>query len=53
MCVFPPASLCSVSNVSITSKTKTDDVGYTYSVNKDGDVTDKKPSHLGTGELTL
>ncbi|XP_005089471.1 PMS1 protein homolog 1 [Aplysia californica] len=43
------ASLCSVADVTITTKTKTDDLSYTYTIDKEGNVSDRKPSHLGQG----
>ena len=43
------ASLCSVADVTITTKTKNDDVSCIYTINKEGDITEKKPSHLGQG----
>ncbi|XP_067650114.1 PMS1 protein homolog 1-like [Haliotis asinina] len=43
------ASLCAVSEVSVTTKTAADDVSMTYSLTNQGQISDKKPSHLGRG----
>ncbi|GFR95026.1 PMS1 protein 1 [Elysia marginata] len=43
------ASLCSVSDVTIVTKTKDDDVSTAYSFNEDGSIKSSKHSHLGTG----
>jgi len=43
------ASLCSVSNVAVTTKTKADDVGYSYVLDKEGNILDKTPSAIAKG----
>ncbi|XP_048245623.1 PMS1 protein homolog 1-like isoform X1 [Haliotis rufescens] len=43
------ASLCAVSEVSVTTKSADDDVSMTYSLTNQGQISDKKPSHLGQG----
>ncbi|KAH9524845.1 hypothetical protein Btru_028019, partial [Bulinus truncatus] len=45
------ASLCEVSEMKVTTKTDDDDISQTYSINQKGDITDKKPSHLGRGTV--
>ncbi|XP_041366983.1 PMS1 protein homolog 1-like [Gigantopelta aegis] len=47
------ASLCSVADVSITTKTETDDISMTYTVTSNGEILDGKPSHLGNGTLIV
>ncbi|RUS86374.1 hypothetical protein EGW08_005892, partial [Elysia chlorotica] len=43
------ASLCSVSDVVVITKTKEDDVGSSYSFDEEGTIKNSKPSHLGAG----
>ncbi|XP_046584089.1 LOW QUALITY PROTEIN: PMS1 protein homolog 1-like [Haliotis rubra] len=43
------ASLCALSDVSVTTKTADDDVSTTYSLTNQGQISDKKPSHLAPG----
>lgn len=47
--IIETASLCAVSDVTITTKTKDDDISYTYSIDHEGNIADKKPCHLGKG----
>ncbi|XP_078321782.1 PMS1 protein homolog 1-like [Crassostrea virginica] len=42
-------SLCNVSNLSITTRTKEDEISSTYSFNYQGQITSSRPSHLGIG----
>ncbi|NXC26076.1 PMS1 protein, partial [Campylorhamphus procurvoides] len=42
-------SICSISEVSVTTKTAADDISTQYTLNSNGHVTSKKPSHLGQG----
>ncbi|XP_032549839.1 PMS1 protein homolog 1 isoform X2 [Chiroxiphia lanceolata] len=42
-------SICSISEVLVTTKTATDDISTQYALNSNGHVTSKKPSHLGQG----
>ena len=46
-------ALCAVADVSITTKTANDEAGTQYTINKKGEITDRKPSHLGTGMKSL
>ncbi|CAL1526463.1 unnamed protein product [Lymnaea stagnalis] len=43
------ASLCAVSDLKVTTKTEQDDLSYVYSFDQEGNIIDKKPSHLGKG----
>ncbi|XP_076467800.1 PMS1 protein homolog 1-like isoform X2 [Babylonia areolata] len=43
------ASLCAVSEVSVTTKTEAEDVSHSYTFNSEGDITCTVPSHLGQG----
>ncbi|XP_055959436.1 PMS1 protein homolog 1 isoform X2 [Patella vulgata] len=43
------ASLCSVAEVTVTTKTKEDDISICYSLTNEGKVKNSKPSHLGQG----
>ncbi|CAB3388111.1 Hypothetical predicted protein [Cloeon dipterum] len=45
------ASICCISDVSITTKTEEDPVATTYKFNSDGEIVDKSPSHLNQGTL--
>ncbi|XP_027533903.1 PMS1 protein homolog 1 isoform X3 [Neopelma chrysocephalum] len=42
-------SICSISEVLVTTKTAADDISTQYALNSNGHVTSKKPSHLGQG----
>ncbi|OWF40894.1 PMS1 protein homolog 1-like [Mizuhopecten yessoensis] len=42
-------SLCTVADVSLTTKTKDDDVSMTYTIGKEGEIINSKPSHLTQG----
>ncbi|XP_060571412.1 PMS1 protein homolog 1-like [Ruditapes philippinarum] len=42
-------SLCAVSSLSVTSKTQDEDVSFTYTFDKQGNIVSKLPSHLGQG----
>ncbi|XP_064614519.1 PMS1 protein homolog 1-like [Liolophura sinensis] len=46
-------SLCSVSNLTITSKTESEDVGTCITVNRQGEITSSKPSHFGRGTSVM
>ncbi|GFO50364.1 pms1 protein-like protein 1 [Plakobranchus ocellatus] len=43
------ASLCAVSDVTVVTKTKDDEVSTAYTFDSEGNVISSKPSHLGTG----
>uniref|UniRef100_A0A8V5G166 Uncharacterized protein n=1 Tax=Melopsittacus undulatus TaxID=13146 RepID=A0A8V5G166_MELUD len=43
------ASICSISEVLITTKTDADDISTQYGLDSNGHVASKKPSHLGQG----
>jgi hypothetical protein len=43
-------SLCTVSTLSITTKTKEDEVSLTYVINNQGQITSSHPSHLSQGK---
>ncbi|NWR70653.1 PMS1 protein, partial [Centropus unirufus] len=42
-------SICCISEVSVTTKTATDEISTQYALDNNGHVTSKKPSHLGQG----
>ncbi|XP_062604014.1 PMS1 protein homolog 1-like [Saccostrea cucullata] len=42
-------SLCTVSNLSITTRTKDEEISTTYSYNYQGQITSSRPTHLGKG----
>ncbi|NXM06622.1 PMS1 protein, partial [Tyrannus savana] len=42
-------SICSISEVLVTTKTADDDISTQYALNSTGHITSKKPSHLGQG----
>ncbi|XP_069111348.1 PMS1 protein homolog 1-like [Argopecten irradians] len=46
-------SLCTVADLSVTTKTKEEDVSSTFTFNKEGEIIDTKPSHLGQGTTML
>lgn len=46
-------SLCNVSSLSITTRTKEEEVSSTYSFNHQGQITSSRPSHLGVGKGIL
>lgn len=47
------AAVCAVAKVSVTTKTATDPVASTYSMDSKGNVTDIKPSHLSQGTMVV
>lgn len=46
-------SLCNVSSLSITTRTKEEEVSSTYNFNHQGQITSSRPSHLGIGKGIL
>ncbi|XP_061179926.1 PMS1 protein homolog 1-like [Saccostrea echinata] len=42
-------SLCSISNLSITTRTKDEEISTTYCYNYQGQITSSRPTHLGKG----
>ncbi|XP_033761581.1 PMS1 protein homolog 1-like [Pecten maximus] len=46
-------SLCTVADLSLTTRTKDDDISLTYTFGKEGEITDTKPSHLSQGTTLL
>uniref|UniRef100_A0A3B4AEE6 PMS1 homolog 1, mismatch repair system component n=1 Tax=Periophthalmus magnuspinnatus TaxID=409849 RepID=A0A3B4AEE6_9GOBI len=42
-------SICAVAEVTVTTKTKDDDVSVQYSLDSSGNIVSQKPSHLGQG----
>lgn len=45
------ASLCAVSDVTVTTKRSIDDISRVHTLNHSGEVTSSRPSHLGNGNL--
>ncbi|XP_060086048.1 PMS1 protein homolog 1-like [Ylistrum balloti] len=42
-------SLCTVADVSLTTRTKNDDISLTYTISREGEIISTKPSHLAKG----
>ena len=47
------ASLCAVSEVSVTTKTAADDISLTYTLDSEGGIISTTPSHLGQGQESV